>query len=303
MNLIAAILVIVLPSDSQTVAELFNLLDANSDGKVTRAELSETQRPFFERALRVSDRNEDGALTQAELKAALTEPEPAETSTAGSFGRFARPMMQQFDPKSLDRNNDGNLDASEVPAAMRDRFQKALERFGQTSLPVATVGQYLRSGNGAPRPVQPEQVTAMPPSEMQNINGSALDALFRRLDTDRDGRVTDAEQQRLPGFLKSLDRNRDGQLSGAELAAANRSEPNAVIQPRPFTGTANRRATQLRQSGQYFQRLDADGNGQLSRAEVPQRLRDRFEHADTDRNDSISYREFTQMFQQNAARK
>lgn len=114
-------------------SSLFSQLDANSDGRIEKSELSARQAPFFERAIRVGDLDFDGALTVRELAIALQEPK--RMTPDNSRQRYRRANLN-FDPKSLDKNKDGYVSLEEVPAAARSRFQQLLKRIGQSQIPV-----------------------------------------------------------------------------------------------------------------------------------------------------------------------
>lgn len=147
MNLIALLLVLAtLPTEVNSSDTLFTKLDRNQDHKVTTDEITNSQRPFFQRALRVADRNEDGALSSEELAVALTDKKPVQLPGTNVAGRLAgtdmktnvakkpeakkmpddapdgvRAMMQQ-----LDRNGDGKIDKDELPPRMK-QFAKQMD--------------------------------------------------------------------------------------------------------------------------------------------------------------------------------
>ena len=75
---LAAISAVLLFAGTSATADLFDSLDRDSDGKITAAEISESQASYFKRALRVSDQDEDGALTRVEFMAAISDPTPVE---------------------------------------------------------------------------------------------------------------------------------------------------------------------------------------------------------------------------------
>lgn len=130
--------------DTTASVGLFAKLDRNADASVTDDELNESQRRFFQRALRVADRNEDGALSEAELAVAVADPKPFELPAigmGGGGGMGGRPNGANL--KALDRNNDGEISLEEVPPALKQRFEDALDTAGRKSLPIADVQRYL----------------------------------------------------------------------------------------------------------------------------------------------------------------
>ena len=90
-------------------AEIFDRLDANTDGQVTKDEVSQEQMRLFERLLRRSDKNEDGKLSKEEFVAGTTG-KPDEATGPSASGQPQRP---QFNPQQLlnrlDRNGDKKI--------------------------------------------------------------------------------------------------------------------------------------------------------------------------------------------------
>ena len=127
-------------ADSDAIAELFDVLDRDQDGLVMVGEISEAQRPYFERTLRVSDANRDGALSRSELGGALTDPAPRRSAGGPRGGRPRR----VFDPERLDKNKDGQITIDEVPFPTRDRFRNALSQTGRDAIPVEAMAGLLR---------------------------------------------------------------------------------------------------------------------------------------------------------------
>jgi len=69
--------------------------------------------------------------------------------------------------------------------------------------------------------------------------------------------------------LRRLDRDRDGEVSAQELAAGKKRGGNA----RPKRG---------RFDGALLARIDADGDGKISKDEAPERMAKRFQRLDKD---------------------
>lgn len=87
--------------------------------------------------------------------------------------------------------------------------------------------------------------------------GSGINAWLAVLDSDGDGRVSEAEYVRyvMRGF-HALDRNGDGVLDASEL-------PRARPGQKPISAAARERAVRA-----TFRRQDLDGNGWLDAAEL-----------------------------------
>ena len=288
MNSTALLLVLFAQSpDSQAIADLFDALDSNGDGKVLAAEISDSQRPYFQRALRVSDRNEDGALTRDELTTALSDPQPVAVTA---------PDRGNFDPAMLDRNKDGYISKDEVPAPLQERFKQAFQQSGDR-ISVEML-QRMRGGQPSARSTDSKS-KPMSKSETMAMNEDAtrMAGFIKRLDTDQDGNLSAKELKNAPARIRVFDRNRDGTLSKAELSAIMRSpaiqgddkrmdrsgtKPRGNSAPRPTAANAD----------QFFERLDQNDDGKLTGSEIPQRMRQVLQRVDRDNDKSVSREEF-----------
>ncbi len=226
-------------ADAQAISQLFDALDKDGNGRVTASEISDAQRPYFQRALRVSDHNEDGALSQEELLIAVKDPTRVAVSPASRFGSAAQPG---FNPASLDRNKDGFISQDEVPTQLLSRFKQALDR-GQGRISLEAFNAYR---NGAQPPaaktaaknaadrMQKEEAKVKPPEvrpgarmgsmmDKKKMSGrpavGSPDSFFERLDENKDGRLTGTEiPQRHRQAVRRFDRNSDQAISKAEFA-------------------------------------------------------------------------------------
>lgn len=215
-------------NDAQAIADLFSVLDRNSDGQVTATELTDAQQPYFRRALRVADRNEDGALTQAELTEALTNPQPVSMPSSTPAGRG------DFDISRLDRNGDGKLTRDEIPTPLKERFERLFNQFGE------------------PVPIQAIQAMRRMPS-----SGSAGNT--ERKPSDAINADSDAEMPKTPP----------------------RRRPS---EPRPATPASS--------GASFFERLDKNNDGKLTRDELPPRMQQAAQRMDVNNDKSIDREEF-----------
>lgn len=95
--------------------------------------------------------------------------------------------------------------------------------------------------------------------------------VVRALDTDQDGTISPAEIRNAPTALLALDLNHDGRLSMDEWRAA----------PDP-------RIKDSEQTVKWIMAFDANGDGKVSRAELPERLKSMIDRADTDKDGFLS---------------
>ncbi len=118
------------------------------------------------------------------------------------------------------------------------------------------------------------------------------EGVFGRLDSNGDGVVTkeevgDDNRQRFEFLLRRGDKNKDGKLTQEEFTAA-LSEPLAGGQP------AGNRGPQVRDFDRsaFFRRLDANGDGKVSKEEMPEHGRQFLQRFDTDGDGALSKAEF-----------
>lgn len=110
-------------------------------------------------------------------------------------------------------------------------------------------------------------------------------------DLDHDGRVTLAEfkkmeAQREARMFARLDTNKDGKITQAEFDAAPRRESQAGQQAPPAGGR-----------GRFFQMMDKNGDGAISKAEMEAMGQRRFDMADTNHDGWLSKGELIMMRQ------
>ena len=96
---------------------------------------------------------------------------------------------------------------------------------------------------------------------------------FKRLDTDRDGRITEAEARgALKAHFSFLDDDGDGAVTRTELR------------------DARERRREMR-SAKRFDRLDGNGDGRIDRGEFEAHATDRFARADQNGDGAITIEE------------
>lgn len=110
------------------------------------------------------------------------------------------------------------------------------------------------------------------------VSASEAEDLFKRMDTDRDGRVTSLEHaQSAETMFKQSDADRDGKVSAAECEAAQSMHGDKIDKKAA--------ATHVRQ-------VDTDGDGQISVQESSTFARNAFVRADKNSDGVLSEDEF-----------
>ncbi|HET6425085.1 MAG TPA: EF-hand domain-containing protein [Planctomycetaceae bacterium] len=241
--------------------ELFQRLDKDGDGKVTKEEVPEEQRRFFDRSVRVGDKDGDGALTKDEFLQASKPPEAGGiplNPQGGPGGNRLGDARQRFD--QMDRNKDGKVTLDEVPEPIRDRAKPIFDRLGKTEL---TFEDWARGMGGGPDG-RPEP-----------------GALFGRLDKNGDGKLTKEEvpdefKERMAQAFERLGTNEITREQFVEMSRRLMGQPgNPDGQPRP-AGDGLRFPLPA-----FFRQLDANNDGRLSKDELS-KAADKF--ADLDEN-------------------
>ncbi|SFI00525.1 EF-hand domain-containing protein [Planctomicrobium piriforme] len=242
--------------------EMFRRLDRNGDGKLTKDEVPEEAR---ERANRLFERAGTDTLTKEQF-----------IQLAGQGGPG---------PRDGERPRDGQ------------------PRDGQRP------GEMGRPGDGMGRPPMGDGFG--PPPGM----GRGM-AFIRILDENGNGRISKEEMINIARLFQELDHNGDNELDAAELAGFSGrpgmegggrpgmeggGRPGMDGERRPggeFGGRGpGERGPGDRgpmpgggsfDPGQFFTRMDANGDGSLTKEEVPERMQENFDRMDQDGNGKIS---------------
>ncbi|MFM2094130.1 MAG: hypothetical protein RIS70_1254 [Planctomycetota bacterium] len=131
----------------------------------------------------------------------------------------------------------------------------------------------------------------------------ASQELFTKLDRDGDGVLTreevgDENARMLQRLVRRGDKNQDGKLGRDEFLAAvketaEQNDPNNPPRPdaRPDQNPDRRPPPQ-----QIIRQFDKDGDGKLSKDEVPERMRENMERIDTDRDGFVTVEELQSAF-------
>ena len=120
----------------QRSAERFAALDANNDGRVTKAEMEAQREARRDARFDRLDTNDDGAISKAEMDAAreqraakrterMANREGDAAKVRGKRGNRMGKGMRGGGFDRLDANNDGSVTLAEFQAPQIERFQRA----------------------------------------------------------------------------------------------------------------------------------------------------------------------------------
>jgi Ca2+-binding EF-hand superfamily protein len=188
--------------------------------------------------------------------------------------------------KAWDKNKDGYVDKEELPAQVQQVFEQ-FDRNGDGKLDVKELGQLLETLKKRRSQQDAQQGKA---KGKNNDVDREVDALLRRLDTNKDGMISrdEAAGRPLAKAFSQLDKNKDGYLDRIELIPwvqrAAMAGPNQAGKGQP--GAA--------QSSIYdFDALDKDADGRLTREELRGTTwADAFDKIDTNKDGKVDRKEF-----------
>lgn len=114
--------------------------------------------------------------------------------------------------------------------------------------------------------------------------------ILAAVDADHDGTISAAELKAAPAALKTLDKNGDGQLTQEELRPAFARGGPGGMEGRGG-GPGETQAPSADELVKTLMAFDKDGDGKLSKAELPERMQGLFDRADADKDGFLTAEE------------
>ena len=266
------------PEGGRPVSPVQAALDANSDGAISSDEMANAPA-----VLRKLDKNGDGNLTEDEIRPNFERREgggQAENSSATIVNR-----LMEFD-----QNKDGKLAKQEVPERMQGIFARGdLNKDGfltKDELTKMAEAQAAPASNAGGRGEDHDDHGG--PGERRGPKGGMMKfmPILAALDGNSDGVISAEEINNTPMSLKKLDKNNDGQLTADEI--------------RPMGGRGGRGGFggSPEEMVKRMMEFDKNGDGKLSKDELPERMQEMMERIDTNHDGFLTPDEIKTMSQQ-----
>jgi Ca2+-binding EF-hand superfamily protein len=258
---------------AQEAADLFDRLDKNSDGQVAPDEVEGQGKGLFDRLLRNGDKNEDGKLSKEEFAEAMKR-RPNVDRPAGEPERPNVDLEQLF--TRADKNGDGKITKDEAPEKLAQGFDR-VDANGDGSVDKEefrrVVGAMLGRPGGPQGQPRPEMIVGV--------------MLLKALDADGNGELSSSEIADAPKVLAKFDKNGDGKIEKEELLAQ---------APRPQGAPGGAPGGPGEAFAARLKEADKNGDGKLSKEEAPERLQQVFDRIDANGDGQIEQAEMRKFF-------
>ncbi len=273
-------------SISQYRQNMFNKIDADGNGSITKSELeavagSTTSNISIADLISALDSDGDGAISKSESDAALNAAEQrmglgdfsSNLNMAGGSGRLNNSSVSSADDffSAIDTNGDDSIDTTEMQTFLTENgmeFDQAIF----DSIDADSDGVISKSemetmrANMAPPP---------PPPNEESDTSQAFDTLFSAIDTSGDDSIDATEMKSfLTGngmtfdqtVFDSLDADGNGAISKNEANAAAQANMQAQMPPPPPSAAGEEESSLSADT--LFSAIDTNGDGVIDKSEL-----------------------------------
>lgn len=291
----------------ETPAELHGWFDRVGKKELTPADLRRrpTQRTFFQ----ILDGDSDGVVTRAEIQNAPASlaRSPENTALLKALRESKQPTFNERELTELllpivrqqaidqvfskmDVNGDGRISVEEAPPGLAERLSMMLKAARVPRGVELTKDEFTKI---ATQPSRPQ---------------TRIPAAFRVLDADRDGRITPDELTDVVRQLGRLDADNSDALDlqeflgpGFDVSGMDYDDESRPTEParKPTADPTDRKPTPTPKKpsnfvDDFFSEFDKDKNNKLTTDEVPSNVSSRFSELDLDNDGALSRAELTE---------
>jgi Ca2+-binding EF-hand superfamily protein len=314
-------------------AVMFESIDANRDGSITRPEairylafvgLMSLQEKA--RAFQAADSNKDGKLSQSEFKGtgerfaqldANHDGEITREEAIRAFQGYVRRAMRLARLRAMDINHDGLISAAEFKGPKPAFARLNADHDGTISraelgrvfpfasplkpdVPAKPVASTPKAPAVTPaKAVKPVPVKVTSQAASPAVQGRWLKRIMD-LDINKDGKVCKSEFMKgREARFSALDRDKDGAITTAELSkavAARKARIAAAIKPATVKADSATATPRGRRFGlMSIMSMDANKDGKVSKDEFLKGVEARFTFLDQDKDGFITTTDLTKV--------
>ncbi len=275
------------------IADLFERFDADNNGKISLDELPEQARERMRPLFNQFGKEE---LTREDFET-IRDRYARREMDAG--------RMQQI-LQRMDRNGDGKLHRDELPEQARGPVRQLFDRLDTDSIALDDLAEKLQAMNpardGRRDPANPRgrRPSAEDSDRADRSRDRRPPPILQVLDTDGQPGLSKEELAAAADKFEELDRNGDGRLDPPELfGAPPQDRPRPDDRPRrPSTDEASKSDRPRQREfdvDAFISRFDKNDDDAVSEDEAPERMKENFSRIDADGDGKLTREEIAKV--------